>query len=172
MKNKLLIILIAVISGIFVYGNSTEVSLNNEQCTKENVYIALKQLNIKHTDIVFAQILLESGHLKSRLVETNNNIIGMKHPRKRETTSLGSKKGYAVYDNWYSCLVDYGLYQQNIMKNKNMTRSQYMAYISKKYSENNAYKIRIKNIIKQNNNFIQKQDSIYETTHELTNNRS
>jgi len=162
LKYKILIVATLITSTFFICG--TEINtLKDKECTKENVYLAIKQLGIKHADIVFAQIMLESSNLKSKLTKTNNNFFGMKQANKRETTSIGSLHGYAMYDNWYSCVVDYLLYQQNILKNKTVTKTQYLAIISKKYSECSTYKQRIKRVIKENKIFLRQQDSLYHT---------
>ena len=44
---------------------------------KENLWITIKNSNIDHPDIAYAQAILESGNLKSRLVKTNNNLFAI-----------------------------------------------------------------------------------------------
>ena len=164
MKKLLLILLVIVVGFSFFCGTEFEKPLRERECTKENVYLALKQLNIKFVDIAFAQIMLESGNLKSKLSITNNNIIGMRYPRKRETTSLGSKNGYAKYLTWFDCIIDYMLYQKNVINGKDITRPQYLALLNKKYSESTDYKNRLIRIIKENKFFIKQQDSLISAT--------
>lgn len=162
---KLLLILLAIVIGFsFFCGTDFEKPLRERECTKENVYLALKQLDVEFVDVAFAQIMLESGNLKSKLSTSNNNIIGMRHPKKRETTSLGSKNGYAKYMTWFDCVIDYMLYQKNVINGKEMTKKQYLALINKKYSESRDYKNRLNRIIKENKAFIKEQDSLISVT--------
>jgi flagellum-specific peptidoglycan hydrolase FlgJ len=69
--------------------------------------------DIQYPDIVLAQIRLETGNLSSYLCKENKNLFGMKQPRKRETTSIGEHKGFAVYDSYASCIKDYALWQNS-----------------------------------------------------------
>jgi Mannosyl-glycoprotein endo-beta-N-acetylglucosaminidase len=160
---KLLLILGFIFIGLFFIQGTTDQTtiIKNSECTPENVYLAIKQLGIKHPDIVFAQILLESNNLSSKLVFSNNNLMGMRLPKKRETTALQSKCGYAFYADWYSCVVDYLLYQINITRNRELTRSQYLNLIGKCYSETSDYKSRVKRVINENKSFIKAQDSVF-----------
>jgi len=162
MKKSLVLVILIAFCGLFLCFTDSNIEKSKE-LNKENLYQAIKEMNIIHPDIVFAQIMLESSNLKSKLTKTNNNFFGMKQANKRETTSIGSLHGYAMYDNWYSCVVDYLLYQQNILKNKTVTKTQYLAIISKKYSECSTYKQRIKRVIKENKIFLRQQDSLYHT---------
>ena len=134
---------------------------NDKRFTKENVYQAIKKANIMYPDVVFAQIMLESGNLKSDLTKKNNNFLGMKMPSKRETTAVGELHGYAQYFDWEGCVNDYALYQNYVLRKKTMSRNQYIAFIGKKYSQCGAYKSRIMRVIKENRNFVKTQDSVY-----------
>lgn len=160
LKHRILIIITLITSIFFIYGTNVN-PLKNKECNRENIYLAIKQLNIKYADVVFAQIILESSNLKSKLAKTNNNFIGMKRAKKRETTAIDSKNGYAKYNNWYDCINDYLLYQQNILKNNKITKSQYITLIGKKYSETRDYKRRLSRVMKENKLFIKYQDSLY-----------
>jgi len=160
MKKITLILLVIIMSGIFLCFSNTE-NEKTKQFTKENVYQSIKRTGIEFADIVFAQIILESGELKSKLTKTNNNFLGMKMPEKRETIAVGEFHGYAQYAGWEDCIQDYLLYQNYIFRKKKMTRSQYLAFIGKKYSECGAYKNRILRVIKENRTFIKTQDSLY-----------
>ncbi len=81
------------------------------------VYKTFKDTTTNKIDSINAlysikQIYLESGHLKSFLSIKNNNLTGMKHPRVRETTSLGQKNGYAYYKSWIDCVKDIYLWKR------------------------------------------------------------
>jgi hypothetical protein len=138
MKKTLLLLAIAFLSLNTI---SIEESYRLKQCTPDNIVLALKELHIKYADVVFAQIMIESANLTSTLISTNNNLLGMRHPSKRTTTSIKAHKGYAFYDDWFSCLKDYSLYQQALLiKHKKMTRNQYISYLSNHYAKDPKYK--------------------------------
>jgi len=160
MKKVLLLILITIASGAFLCFYNTD-NEKSKQCTKENVYLELKRSGVAYVDVVFAQILLESAELKSHITRSNNNFLGMKMPTKRPTTAAGQLNGYALYPGWEACIQDYLLYQKSILEKKPLTRSQYMAFIGKRYSECGTYKKRILRVIKENREFMRSQDSVY-----------
>jgi len=160
MKKALILMAFAAVCSVFMrYTN--EDSIKDKLCTKENVYMAIKKSGILHPDVVFAQIMLESANLKSKLTKTNNNFLGMRFPNKRQTTAIGEFHGYAKYFGWEDCVQDYLLYQNYVLRNKKMNRNQYLAFIGKKYSECGTYKKRILRLIKDNSAFIRTQDSLY-----------
>lgn len=145
MKRILLITAFTIIGILSVnWVNETEL-IKSSECTKQTVLMALKNLDIKFKDVVFAQIMLESAELNSRLFKVNNNMLGMKQPSKRETTSIGKSHGYATYKDWYSCLEDYVLYQKAILSKRHLTKKQYITYISKHYAKDPNYKKKIQN---------------------------
>lgn len=146
---------------LFMNSTTTESSIRQMKCTKESVYLALKELDVQHADVVYAQIMLESANLKSTLFRTNNNMLGMKHPKRRLTTSMGSKNGYAHYEDWYSCLEDYVMYQGFVLRNKTMTRSQYLSYLKKNYAKDPRYKQKLLATIQKEHQIIKKADSLY-----------
>lgn len=160
MKKIILLLSIIITSGAFLCFSSTN-SDKTKQCTKENVYQSIKRSGIEFSDIVFAQIILESGELKSKLTKSNNNFLGMKMPEKRETTAIGKFHGYAQYTGWEACIQDYLLFQNYAFRKKKMTRNQYLSFIGKRYSECETYKLRILRVIKANNKFMKIQDSVY-----------
>ena len=117
---------------------------------KQNLWIAIKNSNIEHPDIVYAQALLESGNLKSKLVKTNNNLFGMRKPSTRITTAIGTKHNYAKYVDWVSSIKDYKLWQDHLFKKKVMNRKQYLTYLQKRYSQTPTYINRVMKIVNQN----------------------
>ena len=160
MKKALILMAFASVCSVFMcYTN--EDSIKDKLCTKENVYMEIKRAGIQHADVVFAQIMLESANLKSKLTKTTNNFLGMKLPSRRPTTAVGEFHGYAKYFGWQDCVQDYLLYQNYVLRNKKMNRNQYLSFIGKKYSECGTYKKRILRLIKDNSAFIRTQDSLY-----------
>lgn len=161
MKKLMFLVCIAISSVLFMNNTTTESSIRQMKCTKESVYMALKELDVQHADVVYAQIILESANLKSKLFKTNNNLIGMKHPKRRLTTSLGSKHGYAHYEDWYSCLEDYVLYQGSVLRDKTLSKAQYLAFLKKNYAKDPKYKQKLLTTIKKEHQIIKKADSLY-----------
>jgi flagellum-specific peptidoglycan hydrolase FlgJ len=51
-----------------------------------------------------SQVLLESGHFKSRLVKENHNIAGIRNSHRKY--SRGIKNGYNDYGSYKLCLLD------------------------------------------------------------------
>lgn len=87
-----------------------------EELNISNVHAQIIELEFKEPEMVLKQVLLESGMLKSWLAKHNNNLMGMKYPRVRETTAVLQQKGYACYENWVECLKDLKIYQDLYMK--------------------------------------------------------
>ena len=78
----------------------------------KNVEYWIDTLKIAHGDIVMRQVWLETGNLGSAICNENNNLFGMKEPRIRETTALGTKRGHAYYKNYIESIKDYKLWQE------------------------------------------------------------
>lgn len=149
---KKLVILLLVFSS-FVSHTKAEKDL--DVLTKENLWLTIKQMDILYPEIVFAQAILESGHFQSRNCKNNNNLFGMMMPNVRETVAIGKNKtGYAIYETWTHSVQDYALYQSYTMRRKRMSRSEYLMFIDKKYSESTGYAKKIKQIIKRHEDII------------------
>jgi flagellum-specific peptidoglycan hydrolase FlgJ len=123
------------------------------ELNKKNLYAIIKEMNIDHPDVVYAQAILESGDFKSRVCKINNNLFGMKVPKKRPTTAV-NESGYAKYTSWIESVKDYKLYQDHVTKNKDFSRSQYLSILSKGYSETPDYVSRLHRVIRQNKHYI------------------
>lgn len=127
---------------------------NDDVVTYSGLYNEILEQQIEFPDIVFAQAVLESGSFTSRVFKQNKNLFGMRLPKKRKTTAVGQKYGYAVYSFWQESVEDYGYYQEFLIKDKKMTRSQYLAHIDKRYSESKGYVTKLHRIIKELGKFI------------------
>lgn len=77
-----------------------------------NVEYWIDTLDIAHKDIVMRQVILETGNLSSAICRENYNLFGMKEPKIRETTALGTKRGHAFYLNYIDSIKDYKLWQK------------------------------------------------------------
>lgn len=146
--------------------NNRKLVGSENQCrplTEENLKIVLNENRIICPEQVFAQIMIESGNLKSYLTKRTNNILGMRYPYKRKTSAVGiyisSKnlifKGnqkvlkkynklnnYAVYDNWEACVKDYKYWQE---KSFNLSEV-YLNFLGNVYAEDSAYIDKLKSI--------------------------
>jgi len=102
---------------------------------KDTVKNRIDSINAEYT---IKQIYLESGHLKSFLCIENNNLTGMKHPRLRETTSLGPKNGYAHYQNWIESVKDLYLWKKkyNLI---GVNEKEILSTLERKYAEDPNY---------------------------------
>jgi len=102
---------------------------------KDTMTGEIDSINAEYT---IKQIYLESGHLKSFLCEKNNNLTGMKHPRVRETTSLGKKNGYANYKTWIDCVKDIYLWKRE-NKLLGASENKILNILKTKYAEDPNY---------------------------------
>jgi uncharacterized FlgJ-related protein len=122
--------------------------------TQSQVYNEIRRAGIKYPDIALAQAILESGHFKSKLAKHNNNLFGMRMPKKRETTAVGTRYGYARYLSWKDSVEDYKLWQDYLFKrHPNMTKSQFKRYIDRLYSTSSNYIGKINTIINKNSKY-------------------
>jgi hypothetical protein len=96
------------------------------------------QIDSMNAEYTIKQIYLESGHLKSFLCGENNNLTGMKHPRVRQTKSLGKKNGYAHYETWIDCVKDIYLWRRdnNLL---GVSENKLLNTLRKKYAEDPNY---------------------------------
>ena len=161
MKRILSIALIVTVCGLFLCGTPVEVQLKDRACTKENVYLAIRQIGINFPDLVFSQTMLESAELKSKLSVSNNNIFGMRLAKKRPTTAVGERNGYAVYLDWYSCLLDYYEYQKYVLKERAVSKAKYLSMLGRRYAEDKHYIAKIRRNMKDNRQFVVVHDSLY-----------
>ena len=126
-----------------------------EYLTKENLWLTIKAMDIEYPEIAFAQAILETGHFKSHNCKEANNLFGMMMPNVRETVAVGkNERGFAVYETWIHSVQDYALYQEFMMRKRKMTRSQYLSFIDRKYSESRGYAKKLRDIIKRHQDIL------------------
>lgn len=109
----------------------------NETFSPEEVKDYIIKCNIQHPDIVYKQCLIESGNFKSQIFKLNNNCLGMKEPKQRITTALGTQLNHAYYDNWKDCIIDYGLWQASYARN--LSKEEYLSFLGQVYAEDPDY---------------------------------
>jgi len=108
----------------------------------ENIDYWIDTLGIDHPEIVKQQIALETGMLTSTICKENSNLFGMKEPRVRETTALGTKRGHAYYESYVDSIKDYKLWQDNMYGG-----GDYYAFLRRVgYAEARHYIAALKNI--------------------------
>ena len=106
----------------------------------------IQQINLQNADIVYAQILLETGYLTSSLYFTNNNLFGMKVAKQRPTSNI-NPKGYAKYNTWQESVLDYALWQTKYAHN--LSKTEYLQFLAKYYAEDKEYINKLKSLIQK-----------------------
>ena len=113
---------------------------------QDEVLSFIKEINVAHPEVVFAQAILESGNFKSQLFIKYNNIFGMKMPEQRPTIAIGkTKSGYAIYKSWKHSVIDYAIYQA--YSAKGLSQEKYIQFLNRVYAEDKDYDRKIKKII-------------------------
>jgi len=112
----------------------------------QNLKDLIIELNIKYPHIAYAQAVEETGFFTSAIFRENNNLFGMKQPRIRATTALGTNRGHAQYSNWMNSVKDYALWQSSMARNIN-SESEYLLMLDRIYAENPEYVNNIQRII-------------------------
>ena len=56
----------------------------------------------------------ETGDFKSPVLVENNNLFGMKLPKKRPTTATGENRGHATYNSLTDSIVDFYLWHRYV----------------------------------------------------------
>ncbi len=123
----------------------------DDNVTKEKLYEQIIKFGIKFPDIVFAQAMIESGELTSKLFKTANNMFGMRFPSIRETTAQGkTTSGYSRYEDWNFGVYDYFLWQDHMLRNRTeITKSQYLSLLGRVYAEDPNYVSKVKKKVSQ-----------------------
>ncbi len=122
------------------------VTIPDKEFSPENLKGYIEDLNIKYPHIVYAQALQETGYFTSAIFRENNNLFGMKEPRVRPTTALGTKRNHAYYSNWMNSTKDYALWQASLSQYV-YNEEEYFELLSRIYAEDTNYIDRLKAII-------------------------
>lgn len=118
------------------------IHLEEETPTPERIKQELINLNVQNVDVVYAQILIESGNFTSNIWKNNNNCSGMKLAKSRPTTAIGEEFGHAKYRNFRDGLLDIALWQSCYARN--LTQEQYLKVIGEIYAEDENYLTKVK----------------------------
>lgn len=114
--------------------------------TPQKLLIYLRDIGVKHAEIVYAQAVLETGNFKSKGFKMCNNLFGMRVARSRPTSALGEKFGYAYFKDWRMSVIDYALFQSAYAR-KIRTKSGYYEYLSRNYASDAGYINKLKKIV-------------------------
>lgn len=111
---------------------------------------ALNYYNITHPEIVYAQAVLETGNFKSRICKEYNNLFGLYNSRTGD---------YYKFEHWSESVIAYLDYIQI----KYHPPGDYYLFLKRiGYAEDPDYIIKVKKIVKKNNND-KRADSIKST---------
>lgn len=109
--------------------------------TKDSVASLLTELGAWYPEIIMAQIQTESSYGTSDVAKNANNLLGMKKTNKRKTTQIKNQnyKGYGMYNNWESCVIDRVIWDYELFGDKIPTREEYVHTLNKLYAESRSY---------------------------------
>jgi len=136
--------------------DSLKTSIDTVHINYKNLYGEIVKTGIKFPEIVWAQAILESGHFKSNVFKSNNNLFGMMVPRKRSTVALPGSSLYAKYESWKSSVYDYKLYQDYIFRNSELSEAEYYKHLDRRYCYGAGanYSVKLKKIISKYSNLL------------------
>lgn len=104
---------------------------------KEGLKEALKYYGIQHSNIVYAQALLETGYFKSNICLDNNNLFGLYNSK---------TKNYYKFRHWSESVV---AYKKWVQKRYNHPENYYKFLSRIKYASDPMYIVKLKQIIKK-----------------------
>ena len=104
---------------------------NKKKVTKRALLEEMIIQGVFYPEEHFKLSMIESHHLKYYAVEKFNRLFGMKHPTRRETTSLGrDNSGHAIYKTWQDAVTDVKLWQESHkLTGKEFTPEQYRNFL-------------------------------------------
>lgn len=162
-------IMLVLIVGVFLSGVSTgfliQLGARKERVTpeeyeelvllvdeKENdlmspraMYEYMKEVNIKYPEIVWSQIVQETG-FSSKVSIENHNFFGMKKASCRPNVQAGVNLNHSTYRNWKMSVLDYALWQASTGLWKVKSEEQYFSYLAEHYAADPSYATRVKNV--------------------------
>jgi hypothetical protein len=119
-----------------------------EPLTKnDSIFAIIDTMGFDYPEVIKAQVILETGNFSSRVYKRNNNLFGMRLPKKRPTTAIESNLGYAVYSDVYSSIEDRYIYDTIYFKD--LSREKYMSKLNRIYAHDPKYIQLLEKIIRQ-----------------------
>jgi hypothetical protein len=132
------------------------VSLNTVPAT-DTLFKVAKEFIGNRAHLFLAIKIEESGNDKhySWLSTTHFNLCGMRFPRNRKTYAIGkTNTNYAIYRNWFECLLDFKIYMEMIEKSyvekfkKTPTDLQLIEFMSSRFNHFAKWKTDMLSILK------------------------
>jgi uncharacterized FlgJ-related protein len=87
-----------------------------DPCNDETVKAYIASLHLKYPDIVYRQVILESGHFQSPIYRDLNNLLGMEATAGRPTLGTNIGQRFARYNNWKESIADYAIWQATMAR--------------------------------------------------------
>lgn len=110
------------------------------ECTIENVYSEIMKADIKFSEIVLRQCLLETGYFTSYNCTVRNNLFGMKGG----TKDSNNVHGYKVFEHWTKSVHDYKDWQERNYGDSDLEYYSFLESIG--YAESTEYISKLKSI--------------------------
>ena len=127
----------------------TEVRINEIKQSEfsEKLLVELLSLyNVPYKRYIIKQAILETGNFTSVIFMESHNLLGMKHPRVRPTTSIGTNRGHASYLHWTDSVIDYLLWLE-YFKNRGWDTDDYFQFLRDVgYAEDPYYIYKLQNL--------------------------
>lgn len=99
--------------------------------------------NLQYPKIAICIHRLETGNGTSKLYRKYNNMFGFK-VNSRKLHNGKTKSGYAKYEDRNASLMDYYLFEKQLIKKFGIkNQKQYIAVISKRYAKDVKYKFKL-----------------------------
>ena len=115
----------------------TDNNEDKDELNYKNIIDELNRLDIKHPEIVFAQIILETDWLKSNVCKNKNNLLG-----------LMNANVYHKFNRWQDSLAFYKYRIQN--RYKASQDENYYSFLKRiGYAEDKEYVDKLKTLVKQ-----------------------
>ncbi len=111
----------------------------------ELFYEYMELISIRNKNIVISQSILETNWFSSDIFLENNNLFGMKEPRVRKTTAMGTNRGHAIYNHWTYSVDDYKYWYRYMTRNKEY-KNYYNFLTAMGYAEDIYYIPKLKTI--------------------------
>lgn len=117
------------------------------QDPKDGLKEALKYYDIKYSDIVHAQAILETGHFKSRACIENNNLFGLYDSK---------NKRYYKFNHWSESVIAY----KEMVQYKYESSDNYYKFLNDiNYAEDKNYINKLKKIVKDDKRRFEERDT-------------
>jgi len=117
-----------------------KIDFSKFQLTLENVYAEIMANEIKFSEIVLRQVIIETGWLTSYNCLERHNLFGMKGG----VTSSINENGYACYKNWMQSIEAYSSWQERNYGDSDLEYYSFLESIG--YAESTEYISKLKSI--------------------------